>query len=680
MEVTDGYPCPKCGFDPRRVTGMEYALPLGTILMGKYLTGRVLGQGGFGITYIGWDLAMERKVAIKEYYPSGQVSRNPGTRTLTWYTSEQSRRARQNGTEIFLKEARKMSKVDSVSNVVRVRDLFQENETAYIVMDFVEGETLKARLQKTGPMPWSRAKDIFLPAIQAMEQVHKAGLVHRDISPDNLMLTPDGKVMILDLGAAKDLSVNNGASSMQVAKGGFSPLEQYTQRGGSGPWTDVYAMAATIYYTLTGTVPPTAVDRVASDPMNWDMKGLPASVVKALQSAMAVMPDGRTRSMEELEKALYGQSAPETAKKETNCKEPPSGRHSSAPLRGEDVTTSITLSFEEAALGCERTIAVETLEHCPACKGSGMDSGGTHSSCPTCKGKGRVRRLQKINVKIPAGVDDGQQIRCREMGSVGLFSGTKGDLLVTVHVSSHPVFRRDGSDVCSEIHVSEKQADQGSPVIVPILDGTTTLVLPKGVRSGHVITLDGKGIPAMTNPGVRGKHRFTVIVDRPSAAQPPAPAGSDRTDLKNPELYKAVFGALLGSLVGVLIQFVLVNIELVSSGAGIITYLCANAGFLWLARGDEKVLRYRIVSCIIVTLLMIGVGSVLAYSYLVMQAYGDRGTVISLSSAADLLFHSQKLTSVRDSLTEHIALSYCFWGLGAGIGRLSQKRKNKQKK
>ena len=169
MEEIQGYPCPHCGFDPRSVRGIEYALPMGTILAGKYLVGRVLGQGGFGITYVGWDIALERKVAIKEYYPSGQVSRNPGSRGLTWYTSVQSQQAKQNGTQIFLKEARKMSKVDDIPNVVRVRDLFQENETAYIVMDFVEGETLKARLEKTGPLTWAQAKNIFLPAIQAME-------------------------------------------------------------------------------------------------------------------------------------------------------------------------------------------------------------------------------------------------------------------------------------------------------------------------------------------------------------------------------------------------------------------------------------------------------------------------------------------------------------------------------
>ena len=308
MEEIQGYPCPHCGFDPRSVKGIEYALPMGTILAGKYLVGRVLGQGGFGITYVGWDIALERKVAIKEYYPSGQVSRNPGSRGLTWYTSVQSQQAKQNGTQIFLKEARKMSKVDDIPNVVRVRDLFQENETAYIVMDFVEGETLKARLEKAGPLPWEQAKGIFLPAIQAMEQVHKAGLVHRDISPDNLMLTPDGKVKILDLGAAKDLSVNNGASSMQVAKGGFSPFEQYTQRGSSGPWTDVYAMAATVYYTLTGKLPPVATDRVVEDTISWEepgLKALSAQALEALQKAMVISAKNRMQSMEELEKGLY---------------------------------------------------------------------------------------------------------------------------------------------------------------------------------------------------------------------------------------------------------------------------------------------------------------------------------------------------------------------------------------
>ena len=310
MEDFQGYPCPNCGYDPAKDKHMEYALPPETILAGKYMAGRVLGQGGFGITYIGWDIALERKVAIKEYYPSGQVSRSPGTRNLTWYSSEQSLHARQDGMQMFLKEARKMVKADSIPGVVRVLDLFQENGTAYIVMEFVEGETLKARLLRDGPMGWETAKKIFRPVISAMEQVHAFGLIHRDLSPDNLMLLPDGSVKILDLGAAKDLSLNSGASSMQVAKSGFSPLEQYIQRGGSGTWTDVYAMAATIYYTLTGTLIPGAVERLEKDTISWDfpaLNRLPAQTREALKKALAVQAKDRTQTMEALEKGLFAE-------------------------------------------------------------------------------------------------------------------------------------------------------------------------------------------------------------------------------------------------------------------------------------------------------------------------------------------------------------------------------------
>ena len=300
-EIGD-YPCPHCGYDPRKAGARDYALRPGCIVNGKYLLGRVLGQGGFGITYIGWDIALERKVAIKEYYPSGQVVRQDGL-SLQWYDTQQAREARENGLEFFLKEARKMAKLEEIPRVVKVRELFQENETAYIVMDFVEGQTLKSILMKNGPMPWERAKDIFLPAMEAMEKVHQAGLVHRDLSPDNLMITPDGGVMILDLGAAKDLRINSGASSMQVAKGGFSPIEQYIQRGGSGTWTDVYSMAASVYYTLTGKLPPNAVDRLNEDTIRWDYPGLmtlSAPALNALKKAMVVQAKKRTQTMGEL--------------------------------------------------------------------------------------------------------------------------------------------------------------------------------------------------------------------------------------------------------------------------------------------------------------------------------------------------------------------------------------------
>lgn len=304
MKEATSYPCPHCGYDPATAKGSDYGLRPGTILNGKYVVGTILGQGGFGITYVGWDLALDCKVAIKEYYPSGQVVRDSSAGSiLHWLSTPQSEAARNMGKEMFLKEARKMTRVRNIPQVVHVHDLFQENDTAYIVMDYVEGKTLKAHLATSGPLRWEQAQAIFFPAIRSMAQVHEAGLVHRDLSPDNLMLTPEGSVQILDLGAAKDLNINSGASSMQVAKGGFSPLEQYSQRGGSGPWTDVYAMAATMYYSLTGVLPPNAVDRVDEDPIRWDLPqlaALPQNVLAALKEALAVTAKARTQSMGEL--------------------------------------------------------------------------------------------------------------------------------------------------------------------------------------------------------------------------------------------------------------------------------------------------------------------------------------------------------------------------------------------
>ena len=309
MEKIHSYPCEKCAYDPEKVQLQEYILQPGTILKGQYLVGRVLGQGGFGITYIGWDLALQRKVAVKEYFPSSYAGRKSGTQNVHWFATEQAELARSSGMEMFLKEARKMSRVNEIENVVHVLDLFQENNTAYIVMDFIEGETLKARVKREGPLEWKDAQKLFFPVIHTMGQVHQAGLIHRDLSPDNLMLQSDGSAKILDLGAAKDLNINTGASSMQVAKGGFSPLEQYTQRGESGTWSDVYAMAATMYMALTGIVPPSAIDRMTKDTLDFSLpqcRKLPSRVVKALKHALMVRPGERTRTMEEFALELSG--------------------------------------------------------------------------------------------------------------------------------------------------------------------------------------------------------------------------------------------------------------------------------------------------------------------------------------------------------------------------------------
>lgn len=304
MEETLTNPCPHCGYDVQTEKQQSFSLRPGTILYGKYLVGKVLGQGGFGITYIGWDLALSRKVAIKEFFPSSYVTRDSAMDSrLQWYITEEARNARSMGREMFLKEARKMNRVSSVENVVHVLELFEDNDTAYIIMEYIHGENLMRRVKENGPMPWQSVKSLLLPMMGTMQRVHDNGMVHRDLSPDNLMVQPDGSVKLLDLGAAKDMNLHSGASSVQVAKGGFSPLELYVQRGSSGAWTDVYSMTATMYYLLTGVMPPSAVDRMEKDTVRWDLpqlRKLPQALLRVMKRGMALHAHDRIQSMRAL--------------------------------------------------------------------------------------------------------------------------------------------------------------------------------------------------------------------------------------------------------------------------------------------------------------------------------------------------------------------------------------------
>ena len=296
--------CPECGRAYGSANAETFALKPGTILEGKYLVGEMLGQGGFGITYIGFDLLLEQKVAIKEYYPmsTGMVSRD-GHSTVVWSSAMMGKTGTQKGFDSFLKEARKMAKLGGIPGVVGVKSVFIQNETAYIVMDFIEGETLLKKLQKNGPMDFDSCVKLMTPIMQALAEVHEHGIIHRDISPDNIMVRPDGKLILLDLGAAKDLDIqgNDGSvqSSQMVAKHGFSPIEQYSKSGKVGPWTDIYAMAATIYYCCTGILPPPATDRTIDDTLACQPL-LTQAQFDILADCMRMRPQDRPQSMDTL--------------------------------------------------------------------------------------------------------------------------------------------------------------------------------------------------------------------------------------------------------------------------------------------------------------------------------------------------------------------------------------------
>ena len=296
--------CPECGRPYGSVKAESFALKPGTILDGKYLVGEMLGQGGFGITYIGFDLLLEQKIAIKEYFPmsTGMVSRE-GRSTVVWSDAVMQKSGVEKGFDSFLKEARKMAKLRSIPSVVGVNSVFIQNETAYIVMDFIEGETLLKKLQREGPMDYGTCVSLMTPIMQALSEVHKHGIIHRDISPDNIMVQNDGRLILLDLGAAKDLDIQgkdgNMQSSQMVAKQGFSPVEQYGRDGKIGSWTDVYAMAATIYYCCTGVLPPSATDRMIEDTLTCRPR-LTKEEFDVLAFCMSVLPQNRPQDMDAL--------------------------------------------------------------------------------------------------------------------------------------------------------------------------------------------------------------------------------------------------------------------------------------------------------------------------------------------------------------------------------------------
>ncbi len=309
-EKPDGGVCPFCGFDEAQYEPSPHHLPPRSILGGKCLVGRVLGEGGFGITYMGWDLNLDLKLAIKEYYPAGFVTRTgSATNTVTPYRGEKTEFF-STGRSRFINEAKTLAKFYTLPGIVSVRDFFLENGTAYILMEFVEGETLKQRLARVGGrMDAVEVFELVRPLLRSLAEMHASGLIHRDISPDNIMITPENNVKLIDFGAARDYLDSGNRSLSVMLKPGFAPEEQYFARGQQGPWTDIYALSATIYRAITGTTPPESVERLRHDelkaPSALGVRISPAQEA-ALLKGMAVSQEERWQTIPELSAALYG--------------------------------------------------------------------------------------------------------------------------------------------------------------------------------------------------------------------------------------------------------------------------------------------------------------------------------------------------------------------------------------
>ena len=309
--------CPVCGCDVN-IQNALHQLPVNTILNGRYIVGKVLGAGGFGITYIGYDLKLDGKVAIKEYYPSGAANRSMSLTVLP--TTEVKGNPFEIGKDRFLKEAKTLSEFVGEGNIVTLRDYFEENGTAYIVMEYLEGEDLSHYAKEHGKFELDEALELLEPAMLALDKIHKKGLIHRDISPSNIMVLSDGRVKVLDFGSARLQNASGELSLSIMLKPGYAPAEQYSTHGEQGSWTDVYAMSATIYKLITGKTPPPSTDRILDDtielPSSLGVKITPEQEAALMRGLALRVPD-RTQTMAELAKSLRGKkkaSPPKPAK------------------------------------------------------------------------------------------------------------------------------------------------------------------------------------------------------------------------------------------------------------------------------------------------------------------------------------------------------------------------------
>lgn len=302
--------CSSCGLIQKDYAPIPRCLVPGTILENRYYLGKVIGEGAFGITYIGWDSRLAIPVAVKEYYPSDLVSRDMvrGANPNVYFYEKEGQETYQQQLKQFLDEARNLSRFNQVNGIVSVRDFFYANNTAYIVMDYIEGCSLKSFVKENGPFSGAKTLQLIKPVMEALSKVHAIGLIHRDISPDNILINEKGELILVDFGAARMRNSELTRSMTVVFKRGYSPEEQYRARGKQGPATDVYSICATMYFMLTGKAPEEAIQRLLEDktvPLKQFSTGLSSVQIDAITKGMEVQAKDRYPSLQDLMQDLY---------------------------------------------------------------------------------------------------------------------------------------------------------------------------------------------------------------------------------------------------------------------------------------------------------------------------------------------------------------------------------------
>ena len=299
--IQDSGACPYCGYNDELNTGLyPLALPAGSVIGNRFYIGRVLGQGSYGITYIAYDNQIRARVAIKEYLPVELATRDPQTLSLRLYSGERSNDF-EFGKQQFLDETKSLAEVSGHDQIVRINNYFEYNGTVYCCQEYVDGFNLQQYMQhRGGPLPIYTANQILFPVMEALDWVHSKGILHLDLSPDSIMIRRDGSVKIIDFGVAKyNISLQNQNLDAEL-KRGFAPIELYGHQRIQGPYTDVYALAATYYYAVTGKVPSDSMGRKEADNLQMP-SSLGAKIrkrtEKVLFKALSVAPQDRYQTM-----------------------------------------------------------------------------------------------------------------------------------------------------------------------------------------------------------------------------------------------------------------------------------------------------------------------------------------------------------------------------------------------
>lgn len=310
----EGTFCPHCGYDQKSKAKEAYHISPGVVIHNRYLIGKVLGSGGFGITYLAYDKILQKKAAVKEYLPTEFATRMPDQTRISVYAGEKQEQF-EAGMKKSLEEAKRLAEFQQTPGVTQIYDFFEENNTAYIVMELLVGETLKQKLKRDGVMSVEQALPIILAVLGALKAVHAKNIIHRDIAPDNIFLLNTGEVKLLDFGASRQVTTTHSKSLTVILKLGYAPVEQYQSGGNQGPWTDVYALAATFYKMITGKRPQESPERRINDTLKSPSKMgvvIDKNIENALMNALQVRIEDRTKSAAEFEQALYSQSVTRT--------------------------------------------------------------------------------------------------------------------------------------------------------------------------------------------------------------------------------------------------------------------------------------------------------------------------------------------------------------------------------